>query len=179
MPTLLPHKIEKENPAQKWGNLVVKSERAVGSNLIIYSDLSRRSSPQPLPRHPHWLGLRNLITWFNPLGLGFISRASSSLIRCFLLFLRCREWLLPAAEAKRHHLSFAASCFHHRDHPRPVFAAASYRVDPVSLQPTLPPPSFNFSTSSCCWGRASSSFIRCFLLFLRCREQTDTTFSLI
>jgi hypothetical protein len=52
MPTLLPHKIEKENPAQKWGNLVAKSERAVGSNLIIYSDLSRRSSPQPLPRQP-------------------------------------------------------------------------------------------------------------------------------
>jgi len=76
-------------------------------------------------------------------------RASSSLIRCFLLFLRCRERLLPAAEAERHHLSFAASCFHRRDHPRPVFAAASYWVDPVSLQPTLPPPSFNFCTSSC------------------------------
>jgi hypothetical protein len=35
MPTLLPHKIEKENPAQKWGNLVAKSKRAVGSNLLV------------------------------------------------------------------------------------------------------------------------------------------------
>ncbi len=52
MPTLPPHKIEKENPAQKWGNSGAKSERAVGSNLIIYSDLSRRSRPQPLPRQP-------------------------------------------------------------------------------------------------------------------------------
>jgi hypothetical protein len=67
MPTRLPHKFEKENPAQKWGNLVAKNERAVGSNLIIYSDLSRRSCPQPLPGSRHWLGLRNLIPWFNPL----------------------------------------------------------------------------------------------------------------
>jgi hypothetical protein len=64
-------------------------------------------------------------------------------------FLRCRERLLPAAESERHHLAFAAACFHHRDHPRPVFAAASYWVDPVCLQPTLPHPSFNFCTSSC------------------------------
>jgi hypothetical protein len=52
MPTLLPHKLEKENPAQKWGNLVAKSERVVGSNIIIYSDLSRRRRPEPLPRQP-------------------------------------------------------------------------------------------------------------------------------
>ncbi len=50
----------------------------------------------------------------------------SSLLSQARSFLRCRERLLLAAESDHHHLSFAAACFHHRDHPRPVFAAASY-----------------------------------------------------
>jgi hypothetical protein len=76
------------------------------------------------------------------------------LLWCFLPF--CSQqvfFTLPrtvAASCLEHHnLSFAAACFHHRDHPRPVFAAASYWVDPVCLQPSLPHPSFNFCTSSC------------------------------
>ncbi len=73
----------------------------------------------------------------------------SSLLFLARSFLRCRERLLPAAESERHHLSFATACFHHRDHTRPVFAAASYWLDPVCVQPSLPHPSFNFSISSC------------------------------
>jgi hypothetical protein len=73
----------------------------------------------------------------------------SSLLFPARSFLRCRERLLPAAKSEHHNLSFAATCFDHRDHSRPVFAAASSWVDPICLQPTLPHPRFIFCISSC------------------------------
>jgi hypothetical protein len=59
MPTLLPQEFEKENPAKKWGNLVAKNGRAVGSKST--QIFVEEAAPNSCPGSRHWLPLRNLI----------------------------------------------------------------------------------------------------------------------